>query len=396
MQPPPPSYLAGAVKCLLLVIALSLSVPQYLQANLIGEVRAEDWALALPSGVWRRIHRMQPDAPGSFTLQAHGGSAFDSRRGRIVLFGSDTHGEDWSNAPRIFDVGSLTWRRLYPDDPPSSYRVNEEGLPVAGASGDRPWAMHSFGAVDYDPRRDAILVSSYPAHMEPGRFSDALAEVWPKIKRHPIWLFDLERERWRPLEPANTSFFAYATTYDSDRGVMVGTAYHGVFELGLEDRVWRKTADGRATGYHNNAVYDSKHKALVLFGRNGLGNDILVYRPEDASLRPMPTPGLRPPRDEHAPMAFHSKLGESLVLVDRFEPGASRRLRARGHAETWAYDLGRDRWRLIESASLPFALGMNYHLHYDPQRDVLLLVTATPPKTAGPTRDYPEVWALKL
>ena len=355
------------------------------------------WETAVPVGVWTRIHQMQPGDPVSFTFQAHGGSAFDSRRGRIVLFGSDTHGQDWSNSPLIFDLASLAWRRVYSDDPPSSYSVTENGVPVAGSQGDHPWAMHSFGAVDYDPRRDAILVSSHPEHMEPGRFSNALAEIWPKIDRHPTWLFDLKQERWLPLEEADTSFFAYATTYDSDRGVMVGTAYHGVFELASDASKWRKTADGSATGYHNNGVYDPKGKAVVLFGRNGLGDDVLVYRSGDAKLVSMPTPGLRPPRDEHAPMTFYPKLGETLVLVDRFEAGTSRRLQAKGRAETWAYDLGRDRWRRIETATLPFALGMNYHLHYDPQRDLVLLVTASQTDNSiGGAQGFPEVWALKL
>lgn len=364
--------------------------------GLNGDAWSRDWVSDLPLGVWTQLHEMRSDDPVTFKLQAHGGSAFDHSRGRIVLFGSDTHGEDWTNSPLIFDVGSLSWRRLYPDDPPSSYVVNEAGIPVAGAKGDHPWAMHSFAAVDYDPRRDAVLVSSHPAHMVPGRFSNALATVWPRIGRHPTWLFDLQSESWRPLAPPDVSFFAYATTYDSDRGVMIGTGYHGVFELSPDADGWRQRAEGRAIGYHNNGVYDPNHKAVVLFGRNGLGNDILVYRVAEAKIRAMPTPGLRPPRDQHAPMAFHPKLGESLVLVDRFNAGASRRLRARGRAETWAYDLGRDRWRQIETATLPFALGMNYHLHYDAQRDVLLLVTATPPDTLDDTLGYPEVWALKL
>ncbi len=381
-------------------------------ASLEANAAEPKWEDRLQSGIWTPVHRMQPQDPVTFLLQSHGGSAFDTRRGRILLFGSDTHGQDWSNSPLIFDLKSLLWRRVYPDDPPESYRVTASGLPVAGpgaahSGGARPWAMHSFGAVDYLPERDAVLVSSHPAHMEPGRFSDALEEPWLQVRRHPTWLFDLAEECWSPLPLAETSFFAYATAYDSDRGIMIGAGHHGVFELPDLDARWEKKADGKAIGYHNNAVYDSHHNAIVIFGRNGLGDDVLVYRPKDSRLIRMPTPGERPPKDEHAPMAYHPTLAETLVLVDRFEPGTSRRNRANGQAETWAYDLEEDSWRRIPSANLPFALGMNYHLHYDPQRDLLLLVTASPLKglsSAVPNDDlpdarrsqFPEVWALRL
>ncbi len=380
------------------VVTLAIFLASAVIASLWGRAFAEEakWEADIPTGIWTQLHRVRTDDAVTFTLQKHSGSAFDTRRGRIFLFGSDTHGEDWSNAPLIFDLASRSWQRLYSDDPPSSYRVNEAGLPVAGPNGDHPWAMHSFGAVDYHAGWDAVLVSSHPAHMEPGRFSTALAELWPAVERHPTWLFDLKEARWSPLPKAQTSFFAYAATYDSDRGIMIGMGFHGVFELSERDATWRKRTDGKAIGYHNNGAYDPDHKALIMFGRNGLGNDILVYRTNDAQLVAMPTPGLRPPKDEHAPMAFHPKLKETVVLVDRFAAGTSRQNRTKGKAETWAYDLAADRWRRIANADLPFALGMNYHLHYDPQRNLLLLVTSTPALTPDFEPGLAEVWALRL
>lgn len=375
-----------------LVVAILVTAPPGGRAA----TKETNWEFGLITGIWSPVHRMGPEDAVTFALQKHGGSAFDTRRGRILLFGSDTHGEDWSNAPLIFDLVSLSWRRLYDDDPLSSYRVNEAGLPVAGRKSDHPWAMHSFGSVDYDAMRDAVLVSSHPAHMEPNRFSDAMAELWPRVRRHPTWLFDLERESWMPLPLTETSFFAYATTYDSDRGVMIGVGHHGIFELSGRASSWRKMVDGERIGYHNNAVYDPDHKAVVVFGRNGLGNDVVIYRTAEARLISMPTPGLRPPKDEHVPMAFHPKLKEAVVIVDRFPPGTSRQSRSIGLAETWAYSLETDSWRKIASANLPFALGMNYHLHYDPQRNLLLLVTTSPKAKPGSEPGLPEIWALRL
>ena len=76
---------------------------------------------SLPAARWVEIHRQQATDPVRFHRQWHGGSAFDTRRGRIVLFGSDTHGDDWTHSPLFFDLASPTWTRAYPDDPPSTH-----------------------------------------------------------------------------------------------------------------------------------------------------------------------------------------------------------------------------------------------------------------------------------
>ena len=46
--------------------------------------------------------------------------------------------------------------------------------------------MHTFGAVTYDPAADRIVVASYPQHMAPGKFNDALAH---NIRNHPSLAF---------------------------------------------------------------------------------------------------------------------------------------------------------------------------------------------------------------
>jgi hypothetical protein len=63
---------------------------------------------------WVEIQRQQVGDAVVFQRQAHGGSAFDTKRGRIVLFGSDTHGLDWTNSPLYFDIASLTWTPRLP------------------------------------------------------------------------------------------------------------------------------------------------------------------------------------------------------------------------------------------------------------------------------------------
>jgi hypothetical protein len=343
----------------------------------------------LPIGEWIKIHEQKPSDRVTFKRQSHAGSAFDTKRGRIIIFGSDTHGKNWANSPLFFDVAKLEWSRLYPDDDPDTYRVNPEGIPVAGLRDNHPWAMHTFGSVEYDPVRDALVVSSYPRHMEPGRFTDALAAVWSKVRRHPTWELSLATTEWKPLPWEAEHFFPYATAYDSHRGVIIGYKSRGVFELNLSARAWRQIEPKGLLSYHNNAVYDSRHKALIVFGSNNGSNDIVVYEPATKRHVKMPTLGKRPPRDEHNPMAFHPVLGQTIVLVDRARQRESSRDLSTIRTETWLYDLVKDAWNLVRSATLQFGLGMNYNMEYDPGHNVLLLVTSA-------QKGLTAVWALRL
>ena len=95
--------------------------------------------------------------------------------------------------------------------------------------------MHTFAAVTYDRLTDQLVVASYPQHLEPGRFTDVIAHVWPKIRRHPTWLFDIGAKRWRPLESAAVHFFPHATAYDSHRAVVMGYRPDGIYELPMSE-----------------------------------------------------------------------------------------------------------------------------------------------------------------
>jgi hypothetical protein len=338
---------------------------------------------------WIEIHKQKKNGPVRFQRQAHGGSCFDTKRGRLILFGSNTHGRDWKNSPFFFDPVALEWTRLYPDDPRATYAVNEQGLPVAGKKGNHPWAMHTFGSVEYDPARDEMIVASAPRHMVPGRFSNALKDLWGKVKQHPTWTLRLDTNEWVPLDCKPVHFFPYCTAFDTDRNVVLGHSPGGVFELGGEPRKWTQVVRGGRFGWHTNAAYDAKHKALVVFGTNKNANDVVVYRVKSKEYKQMPTPGPRPPKDQHNPMAFHPGLGKTVVLVDHVLERDERGRAKKGQTETWLYDLGRDRWDRIDSATLPFLCGMNYNLEYDPGHDVLLLVT-------GGYRNPTAVWALRI
>lgn len=369
------------------MILRAASIAAALLASAVATSAAEssrDLA-TLPQGRWVEIHRQSASDAVRFTRQAHAGAAFDSKRGRLVIFGSDEHGEDWSNAPLFFDPVARVWTRAYRDDDPSTYRVDADGIPVAGVEGNHPWAMHTMGAVVYHAGLDALVVASFPEHMKPGRFTDAMAHVWPAIRRHPTWLFDLARGAWRALPAKAEHFFPYAAAYDPERGVVIGYKAAGVFELRGVPLRWEKILEPGLLGYHVNVAFDTSRGALVAFGTHTNGNDIVVYDPRLRRQRIMPTIGLRPPPAQARPMAFHPGIARTVVLIDRRadDPGAN----GREFTETWLYDLGNDAWTR-HPATLPFGLGMNYNLVFDSVHDLLLLVVGGRDRATS-------VWALR-
>lgn len=345
------------------------------------EPRKNATLLNLPRDRWVKIHEQKPGET-VFRRQPHGGSCFDRKRGRLILFGSDSHGRDFSNSPFFFDTASLNWARAYSDDPRETYQVTAEGLPVAGVEGKHPWAMHTFGSVVYDSQRDEMVVPIFDDHLVPGRFTSVFKELWPKIKRKPTWIYDLRRGEWTTLPGEGVSCFPYCAAYDSDRGIVVAIRPEGVHELAGEPRQWKRVTRHGHFGWHTNCAYDSKNRAVVVFGSNENRNDVAAYYPKTGEYRRMPTPGARPPKDQHNPMEFHPDLGKTVVLVDRVEG-------ERKQTETWVYDLASDTWAQASDATLPFACGMNYNMEFDPDHRVMLLVTGG---DGTPTR----VWALRL
>ena len=117
-----------------------------------------------------------------------------------------------------------------------------------------------------------------------------------------------------------------------------------------------------------------------------------IYCPFSAATKrhlKMKTPGERPPAAQHNPMAFHTGIAKTVVLVDRAPGNTPIPDLNEMRAETWLYDLGIDEWTQVRSATLPFGCGMNYNMEYDPVHNLLLLVANAP---GQPTA----VWALRL
>lgn len=338
---------------------------------------------SIPTGVWLKIYQQVGDAPGDFVRQQRGGAAFDPVRGRLMLFGSDTHGINWDNTVRFFDMGSLGWSSAYPADDPGTYRVNAAGIPVAGAEVERPWAMGTFDAVEFDPIADRLIVASYPSHLNPTKPWGVAQNLWKQIKSHPTWAYLVGENRWEPIAVKGVSFFAHATTFDLNRRVVIGVNSGGLWELDVDSSRWVKRGKGTRTGWANAATLDSDRDVVVSFGNQKRADDVWQFRLGEGVGRQMPTPGLRPPGGSSVPLVYHPVIRQVVALIERKEVGGP------GSTETWLYSTADDVWQQVETAKIPFAIGMNHDMVYDPNHELLVLVANYPKEPLA-------VWVLRL
>lgn len=347
--------------------------------TLLTRELAADRALDdIPANTWVKIH--QPWR-ADWRRQAHGGAAYDSKRGQLLLFGSDTHGLNWDNRLHVFDPAQRAWSSPYPESAPDSYRVDEQGRAIAGDEAPRPWAMHTYDSVIYDAGRDALVVAARPPH-------NPKLEEFGERARHLSWSWDLARGQWGFLEqeeaPRSPRFFATAAAYDPLRDTLIVYG-DGIWEMGPARRQWVQASAEHHHGIHFSVEFDPVRNQLAVFGDYRNTNHVWLYRPGpgpgDAGAWEERLPvGDAPPPGQTLPVAYDLKHHVYLLIVDRAERAAG--------ADTWLYDPDANRYRRLPLAATG-RLGMHYNLVYDALRDVFLLVT-------GDWRTPPVVWALRL
>lgn len=383
---------------LLVLVAAGLLVLQGEGTEASGTVRTKEMAsqgrplnprlLSLKPNTW--ILLSQPPQ-ANWRRQGHAGIAYDSRRGRLLIFGSNTHGLNWDNEVHEFDPVTGRWETHYPRAPKESYRADAAGRAIAGTDRLLPWAMHTYDNIVYDPRLDAILVSAVPEH-------NPIGKKVPEAKIHPTWIYDLRTRRWR-IFPNNgkpyPKFFAAASAYDPDRDVIAAYKW-GMWEIGPERDEWKMASGESHHRIHHSMDYDARHKKLVVFGERRNSSALWTYAPGPRAGDKGTwerKQGASCPSAQHFPVAYDSEYGVFLLVVDNIlyvEDGEGRRKRT-GQAKsssTFVYDLGRDRCVRLPNAELQ-PLGMNYMMVYDRFHKVFLLVTGDHGKPAA-------VWALRL
>lgn len=347
---------------------------QLLQRDLPAGRAVDD----IPPNTWVKLH--QPwRLP--WRRQSHAGAAYDGKRGVLLVFGSNTHGMNWDNEVHVFDPDARRWHSPYPASSPDSYRLDTQGVAIAGDDELRPWAMHTYDTVVYDAGRDALVVLARPDH-NPKRKEFRAA-------RHLSWRYDLDAGTWETLdtnEPGRTPrFFGMSAAYDSQRDTLVVYG-GGIWEMGPARDGWTRASPEFHHKLHHSLEYDSVRGLFAVFGDYRKTNKVWLYQPGpragDPGIWQMREPtGDLPPPGQTLPVAYDPEHQVFLLCVDRAADGG-------GVADTYVYDVDANRYRRLPMGTIE-RLDMNYNMVFDSRRGVFLLVT-------GDWRTPPIVWALRL
>jgi hypothetical protein len=337
---------------------------------------------SLPANRWVKYHE---ETPRTWSRQTHAGLAFDTRRGSLLVFGSDTHGENWDNSVHEFHPLRRRWETHYRQAAPETYRADRDGRPIAGDGALQPWAMHVYDTVEYHPQLDALVVAGSPMHNPRGKSV-------PGVKSHPTWLYDLERRTWSAFpnngKPAPV-FFGGAVAYDDKRRVLVGYK-HRLWEMDLQAGEWRQASAEGHHDLHHAMVHDSRRGDLYVFGSYARTNEVWRYRPGGNAGEQGAWQVLRPGGDPcppytTVPVAFDASNGVFLLVVDLPEPSRQGRATA---AATYVYDPEANTYARLAQADRE-AVAMNYMMAWDRNHRVFFLVT-------GRRDGVVTVWALRL
>ena len=333
--------------------------------------------LNLPANRWIKFHQINN---GSWWKKGHAGLAYDSKRGSLLIFGSDTHGEDWDNTIHEFLPQQRRWIHHGSDAPQKSYRVNAAGNPISGIKQIQPWAMHTYDGVVYDPNTDSILVIAEPQHNPIGR-------TISQSKTNPIWRYKLETKEWQAIKvdsKQKVNFFGAASAFDSARNTSM-ICSHGLWSLPSDDHNVRKVFKSPQC-LHRTMAYDSWYDDLYLFGAYKASNQVWKLQRDILTDNPIKWIKITPTGDNcppftTTPVAFDQQTGVFLLVVDNPDKGSD-------GASTFAYHPTKNQYFKLTNGSLP-KVGMNFMMAWDHIHKVFFLVT-------GNWKNGVTVWAMRL
>lgn len=341
--------------------------------------------VALPINQWVKLNSPWSSA---WQRQVHAGIAFNSKNGHLIVFGSDTHGENWDNSIHEFDPVNEKWISHNMPSDHISYRVNDNNVAIAGIDELTPWAMHTFDNIVYDPQHNNLFVNAMPEHNPKSKdFEDEIQSMW---------IYNLDTRKWTIFKNNNKpypKFFAGATEYDPDRDTLV--AYKsGIWELGPDRKEWVRATKEDHHDIHYNMEYDTKNKEFVVFGNSKLTNTVWSYKPginvgDKGTWTKHNSTGDIPSPDQHFPVAYDPDNAVFLLLPHNYVPNTNGDGKIRtGTASTYIYDLSKSLYTKIPTEEIAIDK-MNYMMAYDTTHKVFLLVT-------GDWDSVPTVWAFKL
>jgi len=341
--------------------------------------------LNLPANRWTKYHELES---GDWWRKGHAGLAYDSTRGSLLVFGSDTHGEDWDNIVHEFIPRQRRWVHHGVNAHSNTYKVNSEGYPVAGDPDLAPWAMHTYDGLDYVPSLDALVVVASPSHNPIGK------KIPGKAKSHPIWLYRLNTKKWSIFEDERgampNNFFGAATAYDKTNNNLF-ICKSGLWLLNLTTGKSKRLGNSSQC-LHRTMVFDSLRRHLYLFGSYKGTSDVLRFdigffseKYKNSKWEVLAPGGDHCPKYGSVPVAFDEMTGIFLLIVNDKKISNDGKTNS---ASTFIYDPKTNEYKELIDTYLPTSR-MNFMMAWDKVHEVFFLLT-------GNWKDGVSVWALRL
>jgi len=344
---------------ILFVVGVSCSPP---------EERAFDWRF-LPRGKWVPVPTTGEAAPKVF----HGGAAISPARGEVFFFGSDTHAptgleQGESNSVWRLNLKTLTWSKDYEQDAKSTYRILPDSQTVTTSG--RPWAMHTFDAVEYDPSVGRMVVVGFPKHARfaPEERFPMFSGGWFGSLKPSHWEYDPDTKNWTLLYQADApDLFAMAMTWDSAGRELIATDGARTWHFDRRQGKWVAYDAASVPGYHLSMVYDNFDGRVLLLGRNGGSDTLFAYDPDRHQWSKVEVEGSALPANGAA-IAYDTRNNVMLYLANDYENQYNN---PTGKAVTFIYHSREKKWNRLDIES-PELYGMNYLMQYDPVRNAFL------------------------
>ena len=377
-----------------------------------GAALADVWALTLADSLqWTELHAEGDSIPGLFAC----GSAYDSARDRMLVYGGDgrrRHGDVW--ALRFGDPPS--WVRLTPPAPQPSPRASARAIydrardrlvMFGGTSGGDTWALSFGGALAWTELEAGDGYGPLPRQFHSAEYDSTLQRVlvfggvcvfegtgrdYRYLVHNDLWSLTLgPRASWVQVsrDSAPPGRYGHVATLDpvADRMIVFGGVglnppdYEGPSELALDD-LWQLPLGGtqpwsriEAEGsppparFMDTAIYDPPRRRMLVFGgrdfQRTFGDLWALSLDGPPRWTPLDVTGAGPgPRYGHR--AVYDPVGDRMILFGGRD-GATY------FDDTWQLSLaGASAWSLMSTPIRPpgRALAM---MVYDPHRERLVL-----------------------
>jgi len=220
------------------------------------------WLFDVKTDTWREL-----EPSNSPTPRSNVGMAYDTKNGRVILFGGSSNSEYPTSDTWAYDFESNTWTEMHP------------------AASPKP--QYGVGMV-YDSLNERILLleGHWVTRDESGRVRDGYDGG--------LYTYDYTADDWTEIECSTPpGRYWYSTAYDADLGRMIvfggirwiggyGKMYDETWMCDSETNAWSKSGDGGPEKRYISAMaYDQGNGVTVLFG----GAEVTGEAPGGGDLR---------------------------------------------------------------------------------------------------------------